>query len=275
VTKQHSGVRESARGAEPGSWAAVLRLALTLMAVATVATGPLSAWAGCPAFDLERSVLGFSGLDTQKRLTAADREAILKGGVIPGVPVGVWPPRGPAPLRVGVIWLDEPRDAQSIEFDADGDGTPEIVDTRIENFGYTYPRPGDYPAALRVRERDGSVHTYQSPVTVLSPRAFEIELQQRWDTFRAALQRRDVSAALQCVHSNLQNRLEPEIRAWLADKGPREMPSIRFVEVRVIEAICVGSDTRVSGQAAVDVRFVVDHDGVWRLAAFGNVGGRQ
>lgn len=265
---QRSVVRERAGGSIPVAWAVGSALRLTLVAAIGL---PSLAWGNCPAFDLERSVIGFLGLDTQKRLTQADREAILKGGVILGVPVGVWPPKGPAPLRVGVIWLEQPRDPQSVEFDADGDGTPEIVDTRIENFGYTYVRPGNYAAVLRVRERDGRVVTYQSPVTVLSAPVFEAELQQRWNTFKAAVQRRDVTAALQCIHSNSQNRLEPEIRALFGSARVGELPAIRFTEIRVIEAICVGLDAPSSGLAPLEVRFLVDHDGVWRLAAFSDV----
>ena len=229
--------------------------------------------ATCPPFDLERTPLGFLGLAQQGRLTVADREAIMKGGVIPGVPVGVWPPRGPAPLQVGVIWLLPPEAPQAIEFDADGDGTPEVVDTRIENFGHIYTKPGVYPAILRVRDREGRVTTHASPVTVLSPAAFEAELQGRWATFKAALRRGDLSAALECVHSNLRNGLEPALRDLLRTDVERTLPPIRFVEVRVIDAGFVS--VRVPGESRpADVHFVMDHDGVWRVGSFGAVGAR-
>ena len=185
-------------------------LAVACGAAVGQATVP-TAEATCPAFDVERTALGAMG----GRLTAADREAILKGGVVPGVPVGVWPPHGPAPLRVGVIWFLRPEDPQAIELDVEGDGVPDIVDTRDEMFGYTYARPGQYRTVLRVRDREGRVISYPSPVTVVTPAAFEAELQDRWSTFREAVRRGDLQAALECVHSVRRDRVQLAIRERL------------------------------------------------------------
>lgn len=251
------------------------RLAGWLAVACAAAVGPAiapSAEATCPAFDIERTVLGVMGLAAQKRLTPADREAILKGGVVPGVPVGVWPPHGPAPLRVGVIWFLRPEDPQAIEFDADGDGVPEIVDTRDELFGYTYARPGQYPATVRVRDRQGGVTTYPSPVTVVTPAAFEAELQGRWTTFRDAVRRGDLTAARECVHSNRRDHVEPSVRALLREDVERALPRIRFVELRIIEAVFAPVPPPPKGAMPVGVRFGMDHDGVWRLVAFADHG---
>jgi hypothetical protein len=231
--------------------------------------------ATCPPFDLERTALGFLGLLQMGRLTAADREAIMKGGVIPGVPVGVWPPNGPAPLRVGVIWLVPPEDPRSVEFDADGDGTPDIVDTQIENLGHTYARPGEYRATLRVRTRDDQVTTYVSPVSVLPASAFEAQLQERWATFKTALHRGNLSAALECVHSSLRNRLEADVRDLLRTDIEPKLPPIRFVEARVIEAVFVAVQPAPGGSGPIAVHFAMDSDGIWRLASFGDIGGRR
>ncbi len=237
--------------------------------------GALSpARATCPTFDIERTKLGFLGLAHQRQITPADREAIMKGGVIPGVPVGVWPPRGPAPLKVGLIWLLAPEDPLAIEFDADGDGVPEIVDTGIENFGHTYTKPGNYPATVRVRDQQGAVTTYASPVTVLTPAAFEAELQARWASFKAALRRKDLDAAIECLHSVLRNRLESDIRGFLGKDVERLLPPIRFVEVHVIDARFAGTRSVPGKPVSFDVHFAMDEDGVWRLASFGDIGDR-
>jgi len=260
-----------ASGSPSSARRAVWGLFVTLGLVGMLGAPP-RADATCPTFDIERTVLGFMGLAFQGRLTPADREAIMKGGVIPGVPVSVWPSRGPAPLRVGVIWFQRPQDPLTIELDADGDGVPEVVDTREENFGHTYTRPGNYAATLRVRDRQGRFTTYASPVSVMSPAAFEAELQGRWATFKAALQQGDLDTARECVQSNLRDRLEPDLRALLRQDVERRLPPIRFVEVRVIEALCVGLYPIPGERTPPDVRFVIDHDGVWRLARLGEDG---
>lgn len=233
---------------------------------------PLLAQATCPPLDAERTALGFTSVTVQRNMTPADREAILKGGVIPGVPVGVWPPHGPAPLRVGVTWLLRPEDPQAIELDADGDGTPEIVDTREEMFGYTYTRPGQYPATIRVRDREGRVTSYPSPVTVVTPAAFEAELQGRWSTFRDAVRRGDLKAARECVHTIRRNRVEPRLVDLLRSDIERTLPPIRFVELRIIEAVFAPVRPPSQNSMPHGVRFAMDFDGVWRLGAFADHG---
>jgi hypothetical protein len=230
--------------------------------------------ATCPAFDIERTTLGVMGLAAGGRLTAADREAILKGGVVPGVPVGVWPPHGPAPLRVGVIWFLRPEDPQAIELDVEDDGVPEIVDTRDEMFGYTYARPDQYRTVLRVRDREGRVISYPSPVTVVTPAAFEVELQGRWSTFREAVRRGDLQAALECVHSVRRDRVQVAIRERLRGDVDRTLPPIRFAELHVADAVFVSVKPPPEGAMPLGVRFFMDVDGVWRLGAFADHGDR-
>jgi hypothetical protein len=240
-----------------------------------VAAGPgvvPAAGAACPAFDVERTPLGVMGLAAGRRLTPADREAVLGGGVVPGVPVGVWPPQGPAPLRVGVIWFLRPEDPQAIELDVEGDGVPEIVDTRDEMFGYTYARPGQYGTVLRVRDRAGVVTTYPSPVTVVTPAAFEAELQGRWDTFRDAVRRGDLARALECVHSLRRDRVKAAVQELLRGDVERTLPPIRFVELRIVDAVFAPVRPPPRDAMPLGVRFRVDADGVWRLAAFADHG---
>src|SRR5436309_2612934 len=65
------------------------------LVLAPACAAPALAAASCPPFDIDRSLLGALRQDRHAP-TEADRAVILRGGVIPGVPVGVWPPRGPA-----------------------------------------------------------------------------------------------------------------------------------------------------------------------------------
>ena len=243
------------------AWRPAVGLALTTLALA----GPAAA--SCPPFDVERTGLGYLGLEQQRRLTPADREAILKGGVIPGVPVGLWPFSGPAPLRVGLVWLIAPEGGATIELDVDGDGTPEIVDTRIGEFGHVYATPGRYAATVTVRRPGAAAVTYATPVVVLSTQDFERELQARWATFTSGLARRDLEGVLDCLHSARRQELEHQVRALMGPDTAGKLPGIRFIELRVMEAVCRAT-VPVPGMAGpLEVRFGMDFDGVWRIAS--------
>src|SRR5262249_278333 len=74
----------------------------------------------------------------------AQRRALEDTGVVRGLPVGLWPPSGPAPLEVGLVWIAREERAQTVEMDADGDGVPEVVGTQDEAFGHTSEKPGPY-----------------------------------------------------------------------------------------------------------------------------------
>src|SRR5262245_2586641 len=211
-------------------------LASGLALTATVLGLAAGAGATCPPFDVFRTHLGILGLHN-RQYTDAEREAILKAGVI----VGIWPPSGPAPLRVGVIWVVPPQDPQAIELDADGDGKPEVVDTAVENLGHEYAQPGRYAATVRVRSRDGKVATHKSPVTVLTPAAFEQELQARWATFREALERGQLDAALECVQYDRRREIERTLEDFLKTPVARTWPPIQFVKTEdVVDAVFRG-----------------------------------
>jgi hypothetical protein len=234
---------------------------------------PDLALASCPAFDMERSVIGAGGRGPRGGPTRADFEVIMKGGLVVGMPVGLWPPSGPAPLRVGLRWMPEaPKDPLAIELDADGDGRPKIVDTREENFGHTYTAPGHYAATVRVRGRDGRIATYPVPVTVLSRAAFEAELQGRWATMKAALLRRDHEAALECVWFGGRDKLVRDLE-WILRTGvERTMPPLRFVDLPPGSAALFAGLRPIPGNAKpLEVYFAPDYDGVWRVVLIGNL----
>jgi hypothetical protein len=232
-----------------------------------------AAHASCPPFDFDRTA--WAVMAVRGGPSPADREAIMKGGIIPGVPVGAWPPRGPAPLRVGISWVVPPEDPQAIEFDADGDGKPEIVDTRIESFGHTYDRPGRYAATIRVRDQQGVVTSYPTPVEVVEPKVFEAELQARWTVFKAALKRGDLDAALECMYFHLRDRVKLSLEELLRKEVEGRYPAIRLVRAEFMMAEFATIRPAPGQSTPTEVLFVMDMDGVWRLARFGDIGAQK
>lgn len=229
---------------------------------------PMVAHATCPPFEMENTWLGVINQWRERQVTQERAEAMMRQGAIPRFPVTLWPPSGPAPLNVGLLWWMRPADPpQAIEIDADGDGVPEVSDTREENLGHVYQKAGQFAATIRVRGHEGRVTTYAAPVTVLSPEAFDAELQGRWTALKTALQQGDLSGAIECVHSEFRRRIYNGLAGLVRGPVENELPPIRFVELRVPEAIYrsvrpVPRQTRLQ-----DVRFQPDMDGVWRLTS--------
>jgi hypothetical protein len=221
----------------------------------------------CPPFALEKSWLVlFDG----GKPSPAQRRALEDSGVVRGLPVGLWPPSGPAPLTVGLVWIArEDPTPRTVEMDADGDGVPEVVDTRDEAFGHTYQKPGNYPATIRVHEAQGEVRTFKSPVTVLTPAAFDAQLQGLWTALKDAVQRGDLAAALECVASQDRPRAEGVLRSLPRAALDKALPPIRFVEFRVVQAIYTSVRPPDWGKGPLpvplEVRFAPDMDSVWRI----------
>jgi hypothetical protein len=254
-------------GHRPGSTGyAALVLALALP-ISPAAPAP-----ACPALAIEQTWIALLAQE-KTPLSPAQRQALERSGAIRGFPVGLWPPSGPAPLTVGLVWMVRPDAPQRIELDADGDGVPEVSDTRDEAFGHTYRTPGQYPATIRVRDRDGQVRTYRSPVTVLAPDAFDAELQGRWAALKEAVRRGDFKAALDCAAATGRRRLEALLRAVPSGGVDRALPAIRSVEVGLGQAVYESVRPPDWGTGALPaplvVRFRVDLDGTWRVSGVG------
>jgi hypothetical protein len=262
-----SGGWRSSRDRERAWTCAALALALVLP------VGPATAAPGCPPLAIEQTWIALLAQE-KTPLSPAQRQALERSGAIRGFPVGLWPPSGPAPLAVGLRWMVRPDAPQRIELDADGDGVPEVSDTRDEVFGHTYRTPGHYAATIRVRDREGQVLTYRSPVTVLAPAAFDAELQGRWAALKDAVRRGDVAAALHCAAATgRRGRLEGLLRDVPPGGVERALPAIRSVEVGLGQAVyeSVRSPDWGTGPLRVPlvVRFRVDLDGMWRVADVG------
>ena len=188
-------------------------------------------------------------------------------------PLLIYPSTGPAPLTVEIRWWSYPiPNPALVEFDAKGDGTPEWSQRQFQSSerNYTYQREGDYRFTVRVHDSSGQVTAYSVPVKVLSPSAFDADLQSRWATLKANLRGGDIKAALECVHSRSRSRYQQLFKALSGDLPDvdRILTGIRLVEVRRGEAIYEMIRMETGVARSFEVRFVIDGDGVWRVRSF-------
>jgi hypothetical protein len=164
-------------------------------------------------------------------------------------------------------------DAVKIEFDANGDGSPELVLERgksPDSLNYIYKEPGNYESTTRIHDRSGKVRTEKIRLRLLSPPALDAELQATWNQMRAALRRGDVTAALNCIHTQSQNKYKEAFALIpdLAKQSETIFGPIRLVEHR--KSGSVYDSSRVEGDQtfSLEVRFGPDYDLVWRIRAF-------
>ena len=71
-------------------------------------------------------------------------------------------------IRVGSYPILDP---VKVEFDADGDGKPELVQEVAKtgnSFSYTYKQEGNYEYVVRIHDRSGKIHTYKTRLHILS-----------------------------------------------------------------------------------------------------------
>jgi hypothetical protein len=225
------------------------------------------AHAACPALDMENTWLAMEAQWRLRGLSSSQVDAFVRQGVAPRYPVTLWPPSGPAPLAVGLIWQGgrDPR-AESIEVDLDGNGTIDLADAREDNIGHTYSQPGHYAAKIRIRWKGGEASTFDAPVSVLTPSAFEAELQGRWTALKMALQRGSILDAFECIFSMERSpRHEHLLRGVPRGQVDEYLPPIRFVGFIVTEARYQSVRPRPGATRPMEVRFHPDLDGVWRV----------
>jgi hypothetical protein len=223
--------------------------------------------AACPPLKVEETWLALFAKEGREP-SPAQLRVLESSGVIRGYPGALWPPSGPAPLTVGLVWVVRPESPHAIEVDVDGDGTPDITDTRDEAFGYTYREPGHYAATIRVKDRHGEVRIHKSPVTVLTPAEFDAAIQERWKSLKTALQQRDVEGALACVTLAAWQRTERLLRQAMRSNIEDVLPPIRFMKFLTAAAVYESVRPPLGDARNLEVRFQVDVDGVWRLFDF-------
>jgi len=193
-------------------------------------------------------------------------------GAIKWPPLGLFPLNGPAPLTVVGRWSWHPvEEPVAVEFDADGDGRPEISGRDYGQLRHTYAVPGRFTATATVRDREGRVRTHATVVTVVPLADFDAGLQARWNTLKAALRAGNIDAAVECLHSRSRARYR-EIFTTLFASEPRKvddtLTSIRFVEQNAGRAVYEMLRSDDGKRHSYQVLFQIDADDVWRLASF-------
>ncbi|OGL00447.1 MAG: hypothetical protein A3E31_02430 [Candidatus Rokubacteria bacterium RIFCSPHIGHO2_12_FULL_73_22] len=237
--------------------------------LAALVLSPAASHADCPA--LRGGAPWYERLDRAAKQPGApsDLRSLLQRDGFP--PFGVRPAMGPAPLTVEVGWAYQPvENPLRIEIDADGDGTPEWVQAAYDAVPrtYTYAREGRYQLTALVYERGGGIARFSAAARVMSPAAFDLELEGRWADMHTALRRGDSAAALECVHGASRGQYR-QIFESLVRRGYHHGPSRPTLVERRPDEMIYTVPRAVGGRVhAYEIRFLIDEDGEWRISSF-------
>jgi sugar lactone lactonase YvrE len=200
--------------------------------------------------------------------TASHSITISVSGAQPAM-LRVTPSNGLAPLNVTFLVLGTPPGGL-IDLDIDGDGRIELSASTIEGASFVYSQPGLYFPAVTFTDGQGVRQTVKAIVHVADLSTFDSTLQARWAALKDALRRGDIPQAL----TNIVERVRPQyermfndLRADLPDVN-NILTTFRLLEVRRSEAICEMLRPNAGFTESFEIRFQIDDDGIWRLAAF-------
>lgn len=179
-------------------------------------------------------------------------------------------PSAVAPASIRFQLDGVPDGATKYEADLDGNGSFEIVSASEPALAASYATPGLRRVTVRVTSPAG-VRTATAFVSIADFGTLDTLLQQRWSSFRAALARRDVPAALLLMAGEEAREKYGELFTLLLERLPAisaTMDPILPVSINGEYAKYLLTRVEDGRTFGYSVYFIRDEDGVWRIAQF-------
>lgn len=192
----------------------------------------------------------------------------VQGSADPPLYLGVSPATGAAPLAVELTLMSTV-DVSQITVDQDGDGIADFQGTSVDGLRFTYTRPGVYVATATATGASGTQHA-SAIIQVYDRAALELLLQAKWMAMKDRLRSGDVAGAVQYIRIRSRDRYRSALEAIAADLPDIDsiLTPLTFVDMWGPEATFQMQRTDGGVVKNFEVRFGIDTDGVWRLAAF-------
>ncbi len=234
-------------------------------AVAYVGGGRFAALVPAPA---SLTTLTASATDAQGVSLATTAISVTAQPAEPVVHVLASPAAGIAPLAVTFSLAG--RAATQVTVDLQGTGASDFQGPSLDGQVFTYAQPGLYVPRITVTDATGGSHTVSTIVQAFDQAGLDGLLQARWQAFRDALRQGDIAGAVQHITLRARPRYQADFTTLASDLPAIDtiLTPITFVRLRGREAIYTMRRTDGGVAKAFEVRFRVDTDGIWRLAAF-------
>lgn len=196
--------------------------------------------------------------------SATGTVTIASGPALPDLQMT--PESGLAPLSVEFTASASPGIGATFSLDF-GDGSPPHRAATLEGVSHTYVAPGLYFPTLTVTDSMGQVATVKGIVEAHAATTLDALLHSKWHSFRAALGRGDIGAALAHVATSAREKY----RRVFEDLGSTlptvagQLQDIHLVEVLPGYAGYATYRQRQGDMFLYFIEFVQDADGLWRL----------
>lgn len=200
--------------------------------------------------------------------TASHSVNIIVSGTS-GVTLLPSPQSGVAPLAVAFSLLGGPVPTQ-VELDADGNGTVDFRGASLEGQTFTYTQAGIYSPRATVTDVLGNRFFASAVVQVFDATTLDALLQAKWTAMKDALRSGDIPRAVSHITTRTRSDYEAAFRI-IAARLPNVdsiLTNLTLIKVRNGTAICEATRTDAELVKSFEVRFAIDHDGVWRIEAF-------
>jgi hypothetical protein len=186
----------------------------------------------------------------------------------PAVQVLASPAAGLAPLRVTFSLAG--RAVTHVTVDLQGTGATDFQGPNLDGQVFTYAQPGLHVPRITVVDTTGASHTVSTIVQAFDQAGLDGLLQAKWQAFRDALRQGDVAGAVQHITLRARPRYQADFTTLASDLPAIDtiLTPITFVRLRNREAIYTMRRIDDGVAKGFEVRFRVDADGIWRLAAF-------
>ena len=177
----------------------------------------------------------------------------------------------PLPTEGGVAPLTVKFDLSSlvsitqISLDSHGSGTVDFQGSALEGQSFVFQQPGVYYPAITVTS-NGVMYSTVALIQVYDATAFDALLQGKWQAFKNALRAEDTVSALRFIAEDERSQFQGVFSNLAVPLSyiDQILGNIVFVRIsgNTVEYEMLDANRR---QPSSLVRFVLDHDGIWRI----------
>ncbi len=184
------------------------------------------------------------------------------------------PDRNVAPSQVTLqVSTDFESPATQIQWDYQGDGVIDAQGPDLREQHVTYTQPGLYVPRVSVTDSEGHIFAATAVILVEEAAALEARLNLEWSSMMAALAHGDIEGALTYIVSRKRDVMRHD---WTVLKDHlQELAATFSVPLHLTD----GQGKRVVAQGAtplmlgavefpLEVEFILDADGLWRIRNF-------
>jgi hypothetical protein len=190
------------------------------------------------------------------------------------VELRVTPDRNVAPSEVTLrVSIDIDQPVTQIQWDHQGDGTIDAQGPNLVEQIVTFTQPGLYIPKVIVTDTVGDTFDATAVVLVEDTVAFEAMLNAQWTGMMDALAQGDIEQALMHIHSRKRDVMRHDwtvLKDHLGELAATFDVPLQLTDGQGFRVVAQSATSIMMGtvQFPLEVEFVLDTDGQWRIRSY-------